>query len=638
MFAAAAIRNGWLGLAALCLTLVDVSAECGNSVTVPRLVSGDFQGIVYTPNLSFKNLSSKQCEGSFEFFQGDFGSPSGQFEFNGEAVEGGRFTVSLAAGQGLFGQLRKLDQGGFEGFGYWELSQDCQAGTDVALTADVQVGTVRGDGRYEVLDQIGFSTAAEPARSWGFAARKALLPDDGGSDSTAFAIAPCQPGPYRWTVDYFGQSGLGQLSSHGTASGPTALFIEEVFEGELPAAFNGYAVISVDKPSHLEALTVAWGPGVQGGVQLSNFPVRPHAELPYAQHALAQELQQALDEAREAGGIIGVSAAIQMPGQPLWTGASGISAESVPLSSDMYFGLGSATKNYVAALVLLLAEEGVLELDDPLSRWLPHHNNIDPSATIRQLLNHTSGIYNFTNHPDLWTTVLQDPTRFWTPEEVLDFVGLPQFPPGTSWGYSNTNYTLLGMIVREATGSEVSVQLHQRIFDPLNLSHTFLEPEEATPGNMAHPWDDTFTSPGVYQDISGLPRTSTHSVVWTAGSMFSTASDAAKWLHALFEGRVISSASLNQMLTFQPANPGLGINGYGLGVLHVELSGRTFWGHGGDIFGYTTMLLYSPEKRTTLALLINQNPVDAGPGTSLIDALMNVVESSATSTSGRHVQ
>jgi D-alanyl-D-alanine carboxypeptidase len=185
-----------------------------------------------------------------------------------------------------------------------------------------------------------------------------------------------------------------------------------------------------------------------------------------------------------------------------------------------------------------------------LSRWLPSFDNVDPRATIRQLLGHTSGIFNFTANHDFWRAVLLNPVRKWSPEEVLSYIGPPDFPPGTSWSYSNTNYTLLGMIAERATGLSLSAALRSRLLEPLGLSHTFLEAEETVPGTIAHAWFD-LNEDGYYEDIAGIDRTSQVSAAWAAGGMVATATDVARWSCALFEGKVLNADSLSQMLDFR---------------------------------------------------------------------------------------
>jgi len=119
----------------------------------------------------------------------------------------------------------------------------------------------------------------------------------------------------------------------------------------------------------------------------------------------------------------------------------------------MLFAISSITKNFVAASTFKLIEEGILALDDPISKWLPPYNYIDSTITIRQLLNHTSGIYMFFSNQQIWDDLKKDRTKVWRPEEVLNYIKEPYFDPGEEFRYSNTNYLLLAMIIEKVSGS-----------------------------------------------------------------------------------------------------------------------------------------------------------------------------------------
>jgi D-alanyl-D-alanine carboxypeptidase len=602
---------------------IPAAAAYQEAYVIPRLVAGGIDGFVYTPKLSFRNLSNKQCDGRFQLLEGDFQPAAGVFEFTGIRIGDGILPVSLSPGEGLSGKLRKIDAGGYAGFGFWRQDGACAAGQDVVLTADVEVGKVQADNRYVIVDQIGFTASSRPSQRWGFAVRKEGTAESG--DATAFAVVPSEPGPYGLTVDFFPESGIGQWTRKGATTGPLAVFVYQLFGQDLPANFAGYVTVSADKPVYLEALTVAWGAGVQGGIQYSNFPVQADAAVPHTRQISAENLQHALDQIRNDYNIVGVSAALVVHGQLVWTGASGNSFPGAPIASDMYFDIGSAAKNFVAALVLKLSEEGALSLEDPLSRWLPNFVNVDSRVTIRQLLDHTSGIYNFTANQSFWDAVFSNPSRRWLPEEVLSYIGPPDFPPGASWNYSNTNYTLLGMIAQKAAGSSLSAALRRRLLDPLGLTNTFLEAEERVPGTIVHGWFDR-NGDGRYDDISDIDRTSQTTAAWGAGGMVSTAADVARWACALFEGKVLSGASLSQMLAFREVSvPPTPIVGYGLGALRALFSGREYWGHGGNMIGYTAIMLYAPKERVSVALLINQDYVDYAVGPPLLGALVDAV-------------
>lgn len=346
------------------------------------------------------------------------------------------------------------------------------------------------------------------------------------------------------------------------------------------------------------------------------------AETAQFDTTLANTLQNALDGGVSALGLMGASVSVIVPGQGEWSGVSGFSdpVAGDTIRPDMIFAAGSITKTFVAALVLKLAEEGLLTLEDSLGQWLPSFSNIEGGITIRQLLNHTSGLYSFTSHPGFTDSIMADFTRVWAPEEVLaTFVDAPVFPPGAFQEYSDTNYLLAGMIIKAATASEVSLELRNRFLDPLNLTSTFFEVEEQIVGEVAHGWEDFGAG---LQDISSVPRTSLYSAAWTIGAIFSNAGDIARWGKALFEGNVLSASSLSEMLDFVP------IEDYGLGVYRITLQGREVWGHDGGSIGFTSLMLYEPQDGICISVLLNIGELSLPVPLSnffILDGLLGVV-------------
>ncbi len=221
-----------------------------------------------------------------------------------------------------------------------------------------------------------------------------------------------------------------------------------------------------------------------GGV--AETAVTPTTTAPKPMFPFGEELQDILDGAVNADRAMGVSLTVLVPGYGPWLGVAGKSEPAVPVATDMAFGVGSISKSFIAALILQLAEEGELSLDDQLSQWIPDAPNVDNKATIRQLLNHTSGTFQPNHHPNFFTTVFSDGGREWTDEEIFASFQLePYSAPGTEWHYSNAGYTLLGQIIEEATGSSVSAELRERFFEPLGLASAFYLTEETAPGEVA---------------------------------------------------------------------------------------------------------------------------------------------------------
>ena len=218
---------------------------------------------------------------------------------------------------------------------------------------------------------------------------------------------------------------------------------------------------------------------------------------------LEEKLQTVLDENVENLDGRGVSAAVIMPDRPLWKGVAGISHDTVRISPDMLFAIGSVTKNFVATLTLKLAEEGKLSLEDSLHTWLPSYQHIDRNITIRQLLNHSSGIYMFWSNQKIWDDLKKDRTKIWTPEEILSYIKEPyDFAPGERFRYSNTNYLLMAMIIERVTGSSLSAEFRERFWEPLGIRSACLSIEEEIPDKMAHVFGDNFNNDGSTQDLT----------------------------------------------------------------------------------------------------------------------------------------
>lgn len=343
------------------------------------------------------------------------------------------------------------------------------------------------------------------------------------------------------------------------------------------------------------------------------------------QTPIEEQFQDVLDQAVDKHDIQGVSAAVIFPDGSVWNGVSGISHEGVPIAPEMVFAIGSATKNIVAALTLRLAEEGVLSLDAPLSSWLPPYAHVDGNITIRQLLNHTSGIYNYFDNQELWDDLMAERTRYFTPDEVLAYLEEPYFAAGEGWRYSNTNYLLLAMIITEATGSDLSSALEAYLYQPLSLSGFYLSQEDTLPPNQAHVYGDNWDG-GPVRDITFVPRTSHESIIYGAGGIFTTAENLARWSKALFEGRVLEQRSLEEMLTLVKFKPVSTMRAYGLGVLeyrkHITL-GELALGHDGANIGTTTSMAYLPDHQISIVVMINAFPNDSAE--AVLNGLIKVI-------------
>jgi D-alanyl-D-alanine carboxypeptidase len=332
-----------------------------------------------------------------------------------------------------------------------------------------------------------------------------------------------------------------------------------------------------------------------------------------APHAtLETSIQKQMDRAIVRHGIHGASAAVIFPDGRLKTWTSGVSHESVRMQPDMLFALGSVTKNCVAALTLKLAENGVLSLEDPLSKWLPDFPYVDNQITIRQLLNHTSGIYMFWENDDLWKALEADKTRIWTPEEILEYIKEPHFERGSGWRYSNTNYLLLAMILEKATDTPLPQLLRLYLWQPLGIDDAYVSMNDDLPmDQLAHVYGDDFQFGGMDADLTFAPRASHESIAFGSSGVFMSASSLALYTRALFTGQILSPDSMDEMLTFVDFFPVANMEAYGLGVQRYVKGfsqGKQAIGHGGGNIGTTTYQVHLPEQDITVVAMINAFP------------------------------
>lgn len=299
---------------------------------------------------------------------------------------------------------------------------------------------------------------------------------------------------------------------------------------------------------------------------------RPVALLPVSS-AEATALQAAVDRARVALGLGAVAVGVSADATVGWSGASGRPRDGVtPLSGTTPFAIASVTKTFTAAIVLQLVEEGRIRLDDPVTDYLPELTLAD-GVTIGELLSHTSGIADLL--APMRDRLNAEPSRVWTPSEVLALIGPSDFPPGTEWGYSNTNYVIAGMLVERVTGNRYADELQMRITGPLGLDGTRFPPPVAKGNLLGVSWSSAF---------------------WTAAALESTAADLVRWGDALYGGAVLRPASLARMLDFNADN-------YGLGAERYTLAGLAGYGHSGLLRGFTTLLIRLPEAHLTIAVL-----------------------------------
>jgi D-alanyl-D-alanine carboxypeptidase len=340
------------------------------------------------------------------------------------------------------------------------------------------------------------------------------------------------------------------------------------------------------------------------------------------------ELRQLLDHIVAAGA----------PGAAAWVrdesgvqqAASGVAdlRTGRPMRPGLHFRAASLAKSLVATVVLQLAAEGRLSLHDTVARWLPGILPYGDRVTIRQLLNHTSGVPDYAPMPILalygsW----QARFRAWTPQELVGLVASqpPDFPPGTAWSYSNTGYVLLGLIVEAVTGNSLGQELHRRILRPLGLRDTFFPVNSpGIPGPKSRGYSLPLSPQGPVLHGPLLDITVYNpSWAWAAGNLISNLDDLTRFFRALLGGRLLPPRLLAAMTTTVPT-PRPGID-WGLGLMVIERPAGRLLGHDGDIPGYNNIVLSTPDGRRQFGVVINEDFAPPAVSEAFGQAVMAIV-------------
>ena len=327
-----------------------------------------------------------------------------------------------------------------------------------------------------------------------------------------------------------------------------------------------------------------------------------------------RRLQPMLDHWRQRAGIPAVTLAVYGP-QGSRVAASGTTERGggSPVAVNAQFRVASITKMFVATVLLQLVQEGRIRLDDALSDYLPEFRQGN-GASIRQLLNHTSGIPDYERVEGLNEDVVAHRDRRWSTQQLLQVISgaRPEFAPGTDSSYSNTDYLLLAGVIERVTGSTWAAQVRRRILNPLRLRHTFVAGTEPVPGGVVPGYMDIDQDGREDKVETGQGWPALETTEAAAGAIVSTAPDLAAFATALFHGRLLNPATLQQMITQSPQH--LRTSGYGLGVEVMSPDYRlTLLGHGGFTIGTRSALWYAPAADVVVAVLANDaqaNPLD----------------------------
>ena len=305
----------------------------------------------------------------------------------------------------------------------------------------------------------------------------------------------------------------------------------------------------------------------------------------------------------------GAAVIVTRGGQTVYSAGRGLADVQArrPITPDTVFRLGSITKQFTAALILQLVQEGRISLDDPISRFFPDYPQPGGAATVRQLLNHTSGIQSYTAIPG-WMVEENTNRPYTTAEMIALFRDRPSpTPPGQAWAYNNSGYVMLGAIVEAVTGKPWHEVLAERITGPLGLESIGYGVDRESGAAMARGYTEA--------DGEVRPARRIHmSVPHGAGALVGTVGDLAKWAHALHHGRVVSPA-LYTAMTSPASLPEGRTHPYGFGVGLDEVRRRPTIRHGGGIFGFNTDSLYIPSEDVFVAVFANSDEPAGDPST-----------------------
>ena len=332
---------------------------------------------------------------------------------------------------------------------------------------------------------------------------------------------------------------------------------------------------------------------------------------------LVERLEQVLTEKMEEFGILGALVGVWIPGEGNLIIEKGISDidNDEPIEKKDYVRIGSVTKSFTVTVILQLVGEGMLNLNDSLAKFFPEIENSD--ATVRDLANMRSGIFNYTEDQDFVVLLLEDLLRKWAPQELVDVAdsNLPYFAPDGGWHYSNTNTVLLGMIIEQVTGNFVGDEIQKRIIEPLGLGGTIYPTSPDMPLPFSRGYLEFDPEIGL-MDVSFTDPSSSAA----SGAMISRLLDLRKWGGALGKETLLNEEVQQERIdslapiVFDPCDDDdperpkrscPEYDKYGIGI--GELNG---WiGHTGEAIGYTLLVMFEPENGSVVVIIMNRSGV-----------------------------
>jgi CubicO group peptidase (beta-lactamase class C family) len=317
--------------------------------------------------------------------------------------------------------------------------------------------------------------------------------------------------------------------------------------------------------------------------------------------ALAATIDATVADATRDGRTPGVSVAVARGGRIVYAKGYGLANVElkVPATTDTVYRVGSITKQFTAAAIMQLIEQGKMSLDDPIEKFLPDYPIRGRHITIRHLLNHTSGIRSYTSLGLKFLAVTRQDLRH---EDLIAlFKDEPDdFQPGEKWLYDNSGYYLLGVILEKVTGDKYGEYVQRQLFAPLGLSSTIYCDVEPIVKNRASGYQIGLDKQLRNADFISMKNP------FAAGSLCSTVKDLVAWTSALAGGKVVTAASYAQMIAPTKLADGKE-QAYGFGLMPGQLEGHPQIAHGGGINGFASMLMYFPKDDVTVVVLTNSS-------------------------------
>ncbi|MFJ6485574.1 MULTISPECIES: serine hydrolase domain-containing protein [unclassified Streptomyces] len=334
--------------------------------------------------------------------------------------------------------------------------------------------------------------------------------------------------------------------------------------------------------------------------------------------AVTRQLDAAIKKVLAEAKIPGVIVAVSAPGKGDYVRSFGIAdkATGAPMTPNLNMRIGSVTKTFTVTALLELVDEGKVGLDDPIGKYVDGVPNGD-RITLRELAGMRSGLFNYSADEDFFKALTSDPDRRFTPQELLDysFKHPVLFEPNAKFYYCNTNLILLGLVVEKVSGVPLDRFIDREVVEPAGLKHTVFPTGPEFPSPHAHGYTNQTASGKVEDSTDWDP-----SWAWAAGAMISDLPDLRSWAKTLATGTLLTPATQAQRLDVVDALPG---TGYGLGIFNVQ----GWIGHNGSLPGYGSLVLYLPESKATLVVLLNTDIGYQGqePSTLFGEAITKIV-------------